>query len=228
MRIIKILFSAPLQSWGEDARWDNRSTAMRPTKSGIIGFLGCCIGYPRGDIRLNELNNQLQIAIRTDRPGRILSDFQTVQGTNDVLLNAEGKKRSLGATIITPKQYLQDASFSIFISGEETLLEHCFSAIMHPKWSPYLGRKSCIPAVPVVPEWVEAGSLEDAVSLFSDDDIKHCGKTVAVEMDYKNGQELSSEERLYTRKDNILHAERNEYNTRMVKGYVLSVGGEQS
>lgn len=55
MRLIKLIFSAPLQSWGEDSRWDNRETAASPTKSGVIGMLGCALGYPRGDERLNAL-----------------------------------------------------------------------------------------------------------------------------------------------------------------------------
>ena len=125
MKILKIPFTAPLQSWGEDARWDTRSTATSPTKSGIIGFLGCCLGYPRGDDRLNQLNRELTVAVRMDRPGRVLIDFQTVQGTNGVFLNAEGKPRTGGGTIITPKQYLQDAAFQVFVYGEEDALERC-------------------------------------------------------------------------------------------------------
>ena len=101
MKMIRFPLAAPLQSWGEDARWDTRSTAAQPTKSGIIGFLGCCLGYPRGDERLNRLNQGLHIAIRIDRPGQILTDFQTVQGTNGIFLNAEGKPRTGGGTIIT-------------------------------------------------------------------------------------------------------------------------------
>ena len=224
MKIIKIPFSAPLQSWGEDARWDIRSTAARPTKSGIIGFLGCCLGYPRGDKRLNRLNDELNIAVRTDRPGRIMSDFQTVQGTGGVILTADNKPRTGGGTIITPKHYLQDAWFTVFLSGCEQILEECFSAITHPKWAPYLGRKSCTPAVPALPEWIEAESLEEAVTIFSTEDLKHCESVVSVEMDY-SGQNPSPEERVYSRKDNIRHAERNEYNSRMVKSYVLPVGG---
>lgn len=224
MKIIKIPFSAPLQSWGEDARWDIRSTAARPTKSGIIGFLGCCLGYPRGDERLNGLNQGLRIAIRTDRPGRLLSDFQTVQGTNGVIWSAENKPRSGGGTIITPKHYLQDAWFTVFLSGDIDLLDECFSAMRHPKWTPYLGRKSCAPAIPVVPEWIEAGSLEEAAEMFSSEDLKHCDSAVNIETDY-SGQALSAEERIYSRMDNVLHAEKNEYNSRMVKSYALSVGG---
>lgn len=226
MKIIKIPFSAPLQSWGEDARWDTRSTALRPTKSGIIGYLGCCFGYPRGDERLNRLNNDLCVAIRTDRPGRILTDFQTVQGTGGVIMNADNKPRTGGGTIITPKQYLQDAWFTVFLSGEDQLLENCFSALLHPEWAPYLGRKSCVPAVPVLPEWIEAETLQDAVAMFSEKDLQHCEPTVSVEIDYIPGQAVASQERIYSRRDNMIHAEKNEYGFRQVKMYPLPTGGE--
>lgn len=228
MKMIRFSFTAPLQSWGEDARWDSRSTAVRPTKSGIIGFLGCCLGYRRGDERLKELNQGIRVAIRTDRAGQILTDFHTVHGTDDVLFNAEGKKRSLGATIITPKQYLQDAWFTVFLQGNEGLLDSCFSAMQHPRWTPYLGRKNCVPSVPVTPEWVEADSLEEAVCCFSETDGAHCEPIVSVEMDLPENARLKETERIYSRKDNLIHAEKNEYGTRYVKSYSVQCGGDMS
>lgn len=227
MKILRFPFTAPLQSWGEDARWDTRSTAVRPTKSGIVGFLGCCLGYGRGDERLNQLNNGIRVAIRTDRPGQILTDFHTVHGTDDVLFNAEGKKRSLGATIITPKQYLQDAWFTVFLQGDEELLSECFTAMLHPRWTPYLGRKNCVPAVPVKPEWVETDTLEEAANCFSEADTGHCDENVSVEIDLSSEDELKEMERIYTRKDQVIHAEKNEYGTRYVKSYTVRCGGDR-
>ena len=228
MKILKFPFSAPLQSWGEDARWDTRSTSVCPTKSGIIGFLGCCLGIPRGDERLNCMNQELRIAVRTDRPGQILTDFQTVQGTDGKFLNAEGKPRTGGGTIITPKQYLLNAWFTVFLQGDEKLLNQCCSAMLHPRWTPYLGRKNCVPAIPVVPEWVEAGTLEEAVRLFSEEDLKHCERNVTVEMDLTADSEVSPEERIHTRNDSVIHAEKNEYDSRLVKTCTIRCGGETS
>lgn len=226
MKILRFTLSAPLQSWGEDARWDNRSTAVRPTKSGIIGLLGCCLGYPRGDERLNLLNDALRITIRTDRPGEILTDYQTVQGTDGVLLNAEGKKRSLGATIITPKQYLQGAAFTVFLQGEESVLDECFSAMRCPKWAPYLGRKNCVPAVPLIPEWVSADTLEEVVCCFDKEKQDGNETKYSVEMDLAMDSDILETERIYTRNDLVVHAEKNEYRSRTVKSYVVIAGGD--
>lgn len=228
MKMIRFPFTAPLQSWGEDARWDTRSTAAQPTKSGIIGFLGCCLGYPRGDERLNQLNHELRVAVRIDRPGQILTDFQTVQGTNGVFFNAEGKPRSGGGTIITPKQYLQNAWFTVFLQGGENVLEECFEAMIHPQWTPYLGRKNCVPSVPVRPEWIEADTLEEAVSRFSEEDRRHAESNVIVEVEIHSNSELTANERLYSRNDSIIHAEKNEYAPRIVKSYVIHSGGDLS
>ena len=226
MKILKFTFSAPLQSWGEDARWDNRSTAICPTKSGIIGFLGCCFGYPRGDKRLNVLNDGLLIAVRTDNPGQILTDFQTVRGTDGKFISAEGKPRTGGGTIITPKQYLQGAVFTVFLRGEYVLLEQCWKALKHPFWTPYLGRKNCVPSIPIIPKWVEAESLNIAVRIFDKDELLYCGQNVTVEMDYDEKEESATEERTYFRYDSVLHAERNEYVLRRVKSFIVPAGGD--
>ena len=161
-----------------------------------------------------------------DRPGEILTDFQTVQGTNDIFLNAEGKKRTGGSTIITPKQYLQDARFTIYLEGENEILEKCFSAIRAPFWTPYLGRKNCVPSVPVLPEWIEAKTLEEAVCLFSKKDKKYCGRNVMVEMDLSADSNPEENERVYIRNDSVFRADRNEYQSRHVKSFVIATGGD--
>ncbi len=228
MKLIKFTLSAPLQSWGEDARWDQRTTAAMPAKSAVIGLLGCCLGIPRGDEKLNQLNDQLMIAVRADRPGRVMTDYHTVQGTGGVFLNAEGKPRSGGDTIITPKQYLQDARFTVFLWGNEETLVSCFQAMEHPKWAVYLGRKSCVPAVPVRPEWVEAGSPEEVVKIFSPEERKHSAPWVQVEMDAAPNDSLGDRQRMITRRDSILRADRNEYAVRWVKTFPVRSRGDES
>ena len=228
MKLIKFTLSAPLQSWGEDARWDQRTTAAMPSKSAVIGLLGCCFGISRGDEKLNQLNDQLMIAVRADCPGRVMTDYHTVQGTGGVFLNAEGKPRSGGDTIITPKQYLQDARFTVFLWGNEETLTSCFHAIGHPKWAVYLGRKSCVPAVPVRPEWVEADSPEEAVKIFSPEERKHSAPWVQVEMDAKPNDSLGDNQRMITRRDSILRADRNEYAVRWVKTFPVRSRGDES
>ena len=89
-----------------------------PTKSGIIGLLGCAIGLERNDSQLHELAKQLKIAIRVDRAGVELSDFHTVRSRH--LLNAKGKLRgNIGeySTLVTNRIYVPDAFFTVAIAG---------------------------------------------------------------------------------------------------------------
>ena len=228
MTLIRFVLSGPLQSWGDDARWDHRTTASMPTKSAVVGLLGSALGYSRGDPRLNELNDRLYVAVRADRSGTVMTDFHTVQGNDGVILNAEGKPRGGGNVIITPKSYLQDAWFTVFVWGNMEKLDLCFQGMLHPKWSAYLGRKSCVPAIPIKPEWVEAESAYAAVDTVTKEEKKHCqNTTVQVEMDIEPEVELHPNARRMMRHDNIIRADRNEYSARWIQAYSISVGGEE-
>lgn len=137
-----------LQSWGEWGKWDYRDTSSFPTKSGVVGMIACALGLQRNDPQIGTLSDKLTLAIRADRQGELLTDYHTVQA--DVLMTAEGKKRSgSSSTIVSHRNYLQDASFLIALSGDKNLLFHLSDAMKHPVWTMYLGRKSCIPSVPI-------------------------------------------------------------------------------
>ena len=45
--ILLLRLEGPLQSWGGRARWDVRDTGRIPTKSGIVGLLGCALDIGR-------------------------------------------------------------------------------------------------------------------------------------------------------------------------------------
>ena len=137
-----------LQSWGELSKWDFRDSADFPTKSGIVGLIGCAMGLERGSLALTELSDAITVAVRADRPGVRFVDFQTVTGAP--LRNAEGKPRSLGDTFISNRAYLQDACFTVFVETDEVWLERIVSALNGPKWCMFLGRKSCVPSRPVL------------------------------------------------------------------------------
>lgn len=166
--ILLLRLEGPLQSWGERSKWDYRDTASFPSKSGIVGLIGCAMGLERDDPRLGELCSQIRIAVRADRPGELITDYHTVSA--DQILNAEGKKRSVGNTIVTHRAYLQDASFLAAITladptGDIARLKEIAHALEAPVWTMYLGRKSCVPSVPLIARLTEAyGSLEEALT----------------------------------------------------------------
>lgn len=147
MRLLLLRLEGPLQSWGENSRWDTRDSASMPTKSGVIGVIACCLGIPRGNEKLELLNRRLSVSVRADRPGISGVDFHTV--TSRTMELADGSKKE--RTIVSHRQYLQDASFLAAVACEDgELLDQIAAALRHPVWVPYLGRKSCVPTVPIL------------------------------------------------------------------------------
>jgi len=174
--ILLLRLEGPLQSWGLRARWSRRDTGLEPTKSAIIGLLGCAAGVLRPDWRsgddpdrtLEQWDNVLNFGVRIDRPGTIETDYHTVQGR---FWQANGKVKtssSISGTIpdkaeeepphteITWRDYLHDAAFLVALAvkpeyqaDNSNLLEKLKNHLEHPKWPLYLGRKACVPSRPI-------------------------------------------------------------------------------
>lgn len=135
-----------MQSWGVQSRWDIRDTGEEPSKSGIIGMIGCALGYPMYDPRLKKLDEQLRMGVRINRSGKILTDFHTVTGK---LPKADQTRQLEERTIVSRRSYLLDASFLVVLEGPKLLVSEIAHAFSNPMWPIYLGRKSCPPTRPV-------------------------------------------------------------------------------
>ena len=180
--ILLLRLEGPLQSWGSRARWDVRDTAPEPTKSGVIGLLGCALGYPVGDARLEALDAGLRFGVRVEHPGAIMEDYQTI---TDFLPTADGRYKHSGvsvaaslsklradpnatpATILSSRFYLEDAAFLVALEERAThpgLSRQCAQAVQEPAWPLFLGRKACIPTRPIFDAYSEAyADLEAAL-----------------------------------------------------------------
>lgn len=148
-QLLLLRLEGPLQSWGLRSRWDVRDTGDEPGKSGVIGLLGCALGLPVGAPHLEELEEELTMAVRVERPGIRLVDFQTITGE---LPTADGGKKGKPedpSTVISPRACLQDAAFLVVLDGPSPLLEELAVALQRPRWPVFLGRKSCPPTRPV-------------------------------------------------------------------------------
>lgn len=133
----------PLQAWGERARWSVRDTSTEPTKSGVVGLLGCALGLT-ADEDLVVLSRGLRMGVRCDKEGVFLTDFHTIIGG---VLSAEGKIKS--DTVLSMRTYLCDASFLIALQGAPELIAQLALAVQRPVWPFYLGRRACVPSRPV-------------------------------------------------------------------------------
>ena len=145
--LLTLRLEGPLQSWGLRSKWDYRDTGREPSKSGIIGILGCALGYPRNDKRLEEeLNKSLRIGVREELQGNITMDYHIIRGKK---LKADGSMFKNTHSIVTRRYYLEDSAFLVVILGPEELLKKCVMALKDPIWVTYLGRKSCPPTRPI-------------------------------------------------------------------------------
>ncbi|MEU5718707.1 type I-E CRISPR-associated protein Cas5/CasD [Streptomyces sp. NPDC020403] len=150
--------TGPLQSWGLHSHFNERDTAAFPTRSGVVGMLASALGRHR-DQPIDDLT-ALRLTVRTDRPGVLLRDLHTVGGGlpgKATVTTAERKKRPGDTgTLLTHRDYLADAAFTVALTTPQTtaethvLLERCADALRAPRWSLHLGRRSCPPEGPVL------------------------------------------------------------------------------
>ncbi len=165
----------PMQAWGEHTFEGLRPSANFPTRSGLLGLLGACIGIIRNDRKhLQELADSVGMAVRVDarhiakldgtwRALRVTktTDYHTVKDARE---DYTGLKKH--ETIQTWREYLYDAEFTVAIWNQTnwTLsidrLEH---AVRQPKFTPYLGRRSCPLARPLFEKRVSSADVLEAL-----------------------------------------------------------------
>lgn len=150
LNTIFLRLEGPLQSWGDTSKFVIRRSMDAPTKSGVLGLICCAMGLSRHEARdrLPALN-ALTMGVRIDRPGTRWWDYHTVGAGIGMTTAAGGLKTGAQGTLITRREYLADASFLAALQGDTAIIEKVVEAMRSPKWTLYLGRKSCPPSLPV-------------------------------------------------------------------------------
>ena len=121
MKSVLLRLEGTQQSWGLSSRFDERDTALEPTKSGVVGLCAAALGISRSDVDALRPLAALRLAVRVDRPGTLSRDFQTAGG--GLFAGEEyGVRRASGGrgeTVISRRAYLADASFRAALGGVE-------------------------------------------------------------------------------------------------------------
>lgn len=138
-----------MQAWGHSSRFNRRTSASWPVKSGIIGMLCAALGIEREDEAGIKRLSVLKMTVYTlKNEGRRLLDWHTVGGGFDE--SEEGsyfdKKHGQSVAILTDREYLLDCKFGVVLSGDAATVDECSAALENPKWGVWFGRKCCPPA----------------------------------------------------------------------------------
>lgn len=149
-----LYLSAPLQAWGVSSRFMRRTTLPHPTQSGVVGMLCAAMGIERDDesgiARLAGLDMEFFVMA----PGGRLTDYHTVGGGYDAKQQRGAIPHSAGGgpfgTVLTYREYLEDARFGVLVRGEASVINECAAALRDPVWGVWFGRKACIPTDMIV------------------------------------------------------------------------------
>lgn len=170
-------------------------TERFPATSMITGLIGNALGWDHADADcLQRLQDRLRMAIRLDRPGVEVLDYQTVdlgqrqfaapgrparRGTSRLLEPRPGwttrgtpEGRSGGdanvATHIRLRRYRADAACTVALTLTPTALSPGLSdleaALSKPQRPLFLGRKACIPSAPLLIGRRSGASLVDVLA----------------------------------------------------------------
>ena len=142
-----LLLTAPLQSWGGPAPGIyERPTETMPSLSGIVGIIANALGRRRAE-PIEDIANGAELAVRADRPGRLLCDFHTIGTPGRYTLASDTGKQKRNPEV-TNRFYLSDAAFlAVYTPPPDGLSAiDILYALANPARPLYLGRRSCPPA----------------------------------------------------------------------------------
>lgn len=150
-RHLLLYLDAPMQAWGCSSRFNRRTTASWPVKSGIVGMLCAAMGIVRDDEAGIARIAALAMKIYTlKNDGRRLMDYHTVGGGYDPKTERQYMSNKAGGgspdPVLTDREYLLDCKFGVVLSGNEDVVKQCAAALENPKWGVWFGRKCCLPA----------------------------------------------------------------------------------
>jgi len=185
MKVLLLRLDAPMMSFGGAVVDERHPTRMYPTRSFLTGLCGNALGYRWHESeRLGALQSSLVHATRWDKWPTVMREYQTVD-LSQPKLNATGKygayaggwttrgvpeTRSGGPAVEGTHQvyldYLVDGIATVAVAlarDAQVELQSLAAALERPRRPLYFGRKTCVPAAPLVVDMVEAESVLHAL-----------------------------------------------------------------
>lgn len=215
-RYLILRLDGPMQAWGTHTFEDFRPSNLFPTRSGLLGLLGACLGIDRRDhTGMEQLAMSIEFTVRVDRAvlrpdeeksipkaAVKLSDYHTVLAARKV----DGSVNK--NPVESRREYLFDASFTVAIGakpGATVALKTIAQALRRPCYTPVLGRRSCPISRPLLEgDVIEANDAKAALAT-----ALPIGGLIYAEGDLRSGQPM-------TMRDVPMHGRNRQFGTRQV------------
>jgi len=178
MDCLMLRLDAPLISFGGVVIDQINPVERFPGRSLLTGLFGNALGWDHRDTeRLSQLQARLRIAARWDAEPERIVDYHTVDLGQEHLVDTgwttrgkrEERRGSVEANRGTHQRYRHYwangvATVAVALEGDHhPNLVALQSALQHPARPLFIGRKTCLPALPLLLGWREAPSLRDAL-----------------------------------------------------------------
>ncbi|MFM8444797.1 MAG: type I-E CRISPR-associated protein Cas5/CasD [Methylococcus sp.] len=183
MDIVLLRFDAPLMSFGGVMVDQHGPTERFPGLSLLAGLFGNALGYSHGDAEsLEALQSRLEYAARWDVPPDPLLDYHTVNlgPAKDVEPERWYKMREPGWTTRgTPEHRGSDAEIwpryrhywangvmtlaVTLLDSDAPIVADLAEALTHPARPLFIGRKTCLPAAPLLIGRTSANDVREAL-----------------------------------------------------------------
>jgi CRISPR system Cascade subunit CasD len=180
VKVLVLQFDAPLVSFGAPSVDQHGVVQAFPALSMLTGLIANALGWEhRHFAELDRLQDRLRYAVRTDRRGEALIDYQTVDLGAEWMESeragwttrgriAERKGASGDTTHQRYRHYRADSLHTVALTlvGEEPpSVETVAEAFRQPARPLFIGRKCCLPAAPLLVDVVERESLLTELAL---------------------------------------------------------------
>lgn len=163
MPVLMLRLDAPLMSFGGVLVDQHNSTDRFPGRSMITGLLANALGWHHGDSNsLNDLQARMSYAARWDVAAQPLRDYHTVDlGQNHLAHDGwttrgkpehRGKGTATKGTHQRERHYLANgvATIAVTLAAGNPDVAVLAEAVRHPARPIFIGRKSCLPAAPLL------------------------------------------------------------------------------
>lgn len=174
MQYLVFRLYGPMASWGEAAVGGDRPSALHPTRSAVLGLLAAALGIRREQqTELTELFQAVQFAVKEYSAGVLVRDYHTAQVPSaDRKRTHRHRKSELIEpgfklnTVLSSRDYRCDGLWvvAVWLTEQAKIsLSALSDALLKPRFTLYLGRKSCPLAAPLRPQVIDAATLKQAL-----------------------------------------------------------------